>query len=321
MESMTANAPALSPAAPKRKRKSLSSRIWDHRYIYLLMFPGVASVLLFHYVPLYGIQLAFKEFNFALGIWGSPWNGIENFRRMFDNPMFMRALTNTLIISAGRLITGFPVPIILVLLINELRLKRFRKVAQTIMFIPHFISWVVVAGIIINIFNVSTGLYGNLWRHFFDTTPNSILTDPSLFRGLLYGSGIWKSAGWGMVIYLAAIAGIDPGLYESAQLDGANRFQRAIYITIPMLSFAIALNLILSLGSVMDAGFEQIINLYSPQVFRTGDIIDTFVFRFGIVQGRFHIGAAVGLFKSLINCVLLISANQVSKKLSGFSLF
>ena len=304
-----------------KKRKPLSTRIWDHRWVYLLMFPGVFSVLLFHYVPFYGIQLAFKDFNFGLGIWGSPWNGLDNFRRMFDNPMFIRAFQNTIIISIGRLITGFPVPIILVLLINELRGNRFRKISQTILFTPHFISWIVVAGLIFNIFNTTTGLYAHIWRHFFDTHPPSVLVNPDLFRPMLYISGIWKGAGWGMVIYLAAVAGIDPGLYESAQIDGANRFQRAIYITIPMLKFAIALNLILSLGSVMDAGFDQILNLYSPQTFRTGDIIDTFVFRFGIVQGRFHIGAAVGLFKSVINCFLLIGANYASRKLSGFSLW
>jgi len=305
----------------KRKRIPLSKRIWDHRWVYVLMFPGVFSVLLFHYVPMYGIQLAFKEFNFQLGIWGSPWNGLDNFRMMFDNPMFMRAFSNTLIISFGRLVTGFPAPIILVLLLNELRNKNFKKVSQTVLFIPHFVSWIVVAGIIFNLFNASTGIYGHLWRTIFDTPAPPILTNADLFRGQLYISSIWKSAGWGMVIYLAAIAGIDPGLYESAELDGANRLQRALYITIPMLKFAIALNLVLTLGSVMDAGFEQIFNLYSTPVYRTGDIIDTFVFRFGIVQGRFHTGAAVGLFKSVINCILLVAANHASKKLSGFALF
>ena len=304
-----------------KKPKTLSTRIWDHRYVYLLMLPGIAAVILFHYVPMYGIQLAFKDFNFRLGIWGSPWNGLDNFRMMFDNPLFQRAFWNTLIISFGRLLTGFPVPIILVLLINELKNQKFKKVTQTVLFMPHFVSWIVIAGLIFNMFNVTTGLYGNLMRMITGETPRSILTDPALFRGQLYISAIWKNAGWGMVIYLAAIAGIDPGLYESAQLDGANRFQQAIFITIPMLTFAIALNLILSLGSVMDAGFEQIFNLYSEPVYRTGDIIDTFVFRFGIVQGRFDVGAAVGLFKSAINCVLLISANYASKKICGFGLW
>jgi len=304
-----------------RKRKPLLQRMWDHRWVYLLMLPGVLSVLIFHYGPFYGIQLAFKNFNFGLGIWGSPWNGLDNFRLMFDNPMFMQAFRNTIIISFGRLVTGFPIPIILVLLLNELRNRKFKMFSQTILFIPHFISWVVVAGLIFNIFNATTGLYGHIWRTLFDTTAPSILTDPALFRGQIYLSSIWKSAGWGMVIYLAAIAGIDPGLYESAQLDGASRFQRAIYITIPMLSFAISLNLILNLGSVMDAGFEQIINLYSVGVYSTGDIIDTFVFRFGIVHGRFDSAAAVGLFKSVINCILLIVANRASARLSGFALF
>ena len=305
----------------KKKRRSLGKRIWDHRYLYLLLLPGIASLIIFHYIPIYGIQIAFRRFRFDLGITGSPWVGLDNIRTMMAHPLFTRAFWNTIIISIGRLVTGFPVPIILVLLINELKSNRFRKVTQTLLFMPHFISWVVVAGLIWNIFNITSGIYGNLWRTLFDTQPRSILVDPGLFRAQLYISGIWKSAGWGMVIYLAAVAGIDPGLYESAQLDGANRFQQAIYITLPMLTFAIALNLILSLGSVMDAGFEQIINLYSEPVFVTGDIIDTFVFRFGIVGGRFDMGAAVGLFKSVINCALLITANKVSAKLSGFALF
>jgi len=303
----------------KKKRKPLGQRIWDHRFVYLLMLPGLASLILFHYVPMYGIQLAFKDFRFNLGIWGSPWVGFDNFRSMISHPMFERAFRNTLIISFGRLITGFPVPIILVLLINELKNQKFKKVTQTLLFMPHFISWIVVAGLIFNLFNVTTGLYGNIARAITGDTPRSILADPALFRAQLYISGIWKGAGWGMVIYLAAIAGIDPGLYESAQIDGANRLQQAIFITIPMLTFAIALNLILSLGSVMDAGFDQIMQLMSEPTQRTGDIIDTFIFRFGIERGQFDLGATVGLFKSVINCILLITSNYVSKKISGFS--
>jgi len=304
---------------PKKKRRPLGQRMWDHRYIYLLMLPGLASLIVFHYVPLYGLQLAFKEFRFNLGIWGSPWVGFDNFRFIFNHPMFERAFWNTLIISFGRLITGFPVPIILVLLINELKNQKFKKVTQTLLFMPHFISWIVVAGLIFNLFNVTTGLYGNIARAITGETPRSVLVDPAVFRAQLYITGIWKGAGWGMVIYLAAIAGIDPGLYESAQIDGANRFKQAIYITLPMLTFAIALNLILSLGSVMDAGFDQIMQLMSEPTLRTGDIIDTFIFRFGIQQGRFHIATSVGLFKSVINCILLVTANYVSKKISGFS--
>ena len=303
-----------------KKRKPLSKKIWDHRYVYILLLPGIASLVLFHYVPMYGIQLAFRQFRFDLGIWGSPWVGLDNFRTILSHPMFERAFRNTLIISFGRIITGFPIPIILVLLINELKNQKFKKITQTMLFMPHFISWIVVAGLMFNLFNTTTGLYGNIMRAITGETPRSILVDPALFRAQLYLSGIWKGAGWGMVIYLAAIAGIDPGLYESAQIDGANRFKQAIYITLPMLTFAIALNLILTLGSIMSAGFEQIINLMREPTLRTGDIIDTFVFRFGIVQGRFDLAATVGLFQSIINCILLVAANFASKKLSGFSL-
>jgi len=310
-----------SPVVYTKVKRPLGRRLWNHKYVYLLLLPGIASLILFHYVPMYGIQLAFKEYRFNLGIWGSPWNGLDNFNLMFRNPMFMRAFTNTLVISLGRLITGFPVPIILVLLFNELRGVKFKKITQSILYLPHFISWIVIAGLIYNLFNVTAGLYGNLYFEITGTTAPSILVNPDWFRAQLYISSIWKSSGWGMVIYLAAIAGIDPGLYESAKIDGANRFQQAIFITLPMLSFAIALNLILNLGSVMDAGFDQIFNLMSEPTLRTGDVIDTFVYRFGIVQGRFDVGAAVGLFKSVINCILLILANKVSAKISGYALF
>jgi len=289
--------------------------------MYLLLLPGLTMLIVFDYFPLYGIQLAFKQFRFNLGIWGSPWVGFDNFMLMFNNPQFVRALRNTIIISLGRLVTNFPVPIILVLLFNELKNQRFRKVSQTILYLPHFISWIIIAGLMYNMFNVTSGIYGKLYRDITGSTAPSILVNPAIFRAQLYITSIWKGAGWGMIIYLAAIAGIDPGLYESARLDGANRFQMAVYITIPMLAFAVAINLILSMGGIMSAGFDQIFNLYSPQTYSTGDVIDTFVFRFGIVQGKFDIGAAVGLFKNIVGCMLVLIVNKIADWLGGYNIF
>jgi len=306
---------------PVKKRKPLSARIWAHRYLYLLLLPSLVMLIVFDYFPLYGIQLAFKQFKFNLGIWESPWVGLNNFSLMFRNPQFVRAFRNTIIISFGKLISGFPVPIILVLLFNELKNNKFRKVSQTILYLPHFLSWIIIAGLIYNLFNVTNGVYGKLYRELTGTTAPSILINPAFFRTQLYVSSIWKGAGWGMIIYLAAIAGIDPGLYESAKLDGANRAQMAFYITVPMLAFAVAVNLILSMGGILSAGFDQILNLYSEQTYSTGDVIDTFVYRFGITQGKFDIGAAVGLFKNVVGCALVLIANKVAGWVGGHNLF
>ena len=304
-----------------RRKKSLAAKIWEHRYLYLLLLPGLSMLIVFDYFPLYGIQLAFKQFKFNLGIWESPWVGFANFQLMFRNPQFVRAFWNSIIISFGKLFTGFPVPIILVLLFNELKNQKFRRISQTILYLPHFLSWIIIAGLIYNMFNVTNGVYGKLFRELTGTTAPSILINPSHFRAQLYISSIWKGAGWSMIIYLAAVAGIDPGLYESARLDGANRFQMAMYITLPMLAFAVAINLILSMGGILSAGFDQILNLYSPQTYSTGDVIDTFVYRFGITQGKFDIGAAVGLFKNVIGCALVLIANKIAGWLGGHNLF
>jgi len=315
-------APKIAPPSKnKARRKSLLQRMLGYRYVYLLLLPGIVTLIVFNYFPMYGIQLAFKNFRFIDGIWGSPWVGFDNFTMIFSTPGFMSVLKNTLIISVMKLITGYPVPIILCLLLNELKSTRFKKVTQTVLYLPHFLSWVIIAGLIYNIFSATGGLYGKVFRDLFQSTPTPILTDVDFFRPLLYISSIWKSAGWNMIIFLAAIAGIDPGLYESAALDGANRFQKAIYITLPSLAFAISITLILSLGGIMSAGFDQVFNLYSPQVYAKGDIIDTYIFRLGVGQGRFDVATAIGLFNSVVGLVLILLANKIAGLLGDHAIF
>lgn len=312
---------AAAKKAPARiSGQTLRRRIYNHRYLYLLIIPGMLVLLIFSYLPMYGIQLAFKKFMYNEGIWGSPWVGFTNFEKIFKNPEFWIAFRNTLIISFGKIITGFPVPIILALLLNELKSRKFKKVSQTLMYLPYFVSWIVIAGLITNLFSVNTGIYGKVLQSF-GVQPTMILGNPDYFRPLVYLSSIWKGAGWGTIIYLAALSGIDPSLYESARLDGAGRLQQMWYITLPCLTFAISVNLILDIGGAMNAGFDQIFNLYSAGTYSVGDVLDTYVYRLGIADGKFEMSTAVGLFKSVVNCLLLVAANKSAKLLGQEGLY
>lgn len=297
----------------KTKRPEIINRMWQQRYLYILLIPAIGSLLLFDYVPMYGIQIAFKKYMVSLGITGSPWNDFANFKRMFGDPDFWLVTKNTLIISFGKIITGFPVPIILALLLNELRSNKFKRITQSILYLPYFISWIVIAGLIYNMLSVQVGVYGKVYQSLFQAAPPIILGNPGAFRAELYISSIWKGAGWGMIIYLAAMSGIDTQLYESANMDGAGRWKKMWHITLPGLSFAIVLNLIMAVGGVMNANFDQIFNLYSPTVYKVGDVIDTYVYRLGITNGRYDLSTAVNLFKSVVNALLLISADRVAK--------
>lgn len=304
-----------------KKKYKLLQELNNYKYIYLLILPGMLFFLIFSYTPMYGIILAFKKFMYNKGIGGSPWVGLTNFTALFKNADFWRAVKNTLIISFGKIIIGFPVPIILALMLNELRSLKFKKATQTVLYLPHFISWVIMAGLIYNMFSVTNGAVGKVLKSWFDMEPTRILGNPAYFRTLVYLSNIWKGAGWGTIIYLAAISGVNPELYESAVLDGASRFKQMLYITIPSLAFAISINLILDIGGVMNAGFDQIFNLYDAGVYQVGDIIDTYVYRLGIQNAKYEMSTAVGLFKSVINCVLLITANKITNMLGQEGLF
>ncbi len=291
-----------------------------YRFLYLLVLPGIAFFLLFDYAPLYGIILAFKKFMYNKGITGSPWVGFANFQYIFKDSGFWNAVRNTIIISFGKLIIGFPAPIILALLLNELRREGVKRVFQSILYLPHFFSWVIVAGLVFNLFSATSGAISRLVVQL-GGSPLSILGNPAAFRPLVYATAVWKGAGWGTIVYLAAIAGISPELYESAYMDGAGRWQRMRYITLPSLSYAIFILLILDVGYLMEAGFDQIFNLYNPSTYPVGDIIDTYVYRLGVVMARYDRSTAIGLFKSVINCALLLGTNRIVKALGYEGLF
>lgn len=314
-------APRKSPSAKKQTKFSkLLREIYKNRFLYLLLLPALLTYLLFHYFPMGGLQLAFKSYNAQLGIWGSEWVGFQHFERLFRTPEFLTALRNTFIISFGRLIFEFPCPIILAILLNEMRMPKLKKVYQTVYTFPHFLSWVIVGGIIIRFFG-STGPINHALS-FLGMEKVQFLSNSSTFRPFLYLTSIWKTAGWNAIIYLAAIAGISPELYEAATVDGASRFRRIWHITIPGLAPIILIQFILQIGNIMNGGFDQIFNMYNSVVRPVSDILDTYVFRL-TYEGLSDYGfsTAVGLFKSVINLFMLLVANKITKLLTGSSLY
>ncbi len=302
------------------EKNSLLNEIRRNRYIYLMITPGLIFYLIFAYGPMPGLMLAFKKYIFADGIWGSPWTGFKNFHAVFTEPDFLRAFRNTILISAGKIIFVFPIPITLALLITEIRLVRFPKIIQTVYTFPHFLSWVVIAGIVINIFS-SRGAINNLLVEL-GGSRKLFLADSGMFRPMLFFLDAWKEAGWSSIIYLAAISTIDQSLYESADIDGANRLQMAVHITIPSILYMITLLLILRVGQVMNAGFMQILNLYNPAVYDVGDIIDTYVYRITFHRAPdFGYSTAVGMFKAVLNFILVILADRVAKRFGQMGIF
>jgi putative aldouronate transport system permease protein len=288
--------------------------MYRYRIFYLLLLPGLLYFIVFAYVPMYGAILAFKSFNFGKGIMGSPWSGLENFRQVFLFPDFWVAFQNTIIISFGRMIFEFPVGIILALLINEVGRSHLKRVYQTIYTFPHFISWVVLSGVLINILGDS-GIFNELLVQI-GIGAQGFFVDSSVFRWMLFITSDWKEAGWGAIIYLAAIAGINPELYEAAYVDGANRWHQLWSITLPSIMPTISIMLILAVGGIMNAGFDQIFNLYNGAVYNVADIIDTFVYRLGFQMGtNYGLVTAIGLFKSVIGCLMLFAANYLVKRL------
>jgi putative aldouronate transport system permease protein len=303
-------------------KKPLLKRIFYYRWIYLLLLPGLIQIAIFAYGPLYGIQIAFRSFNFFDGIWGSPWVGLDNFRFMFNNPFFFTAVRNTVTISLMHLTFGFPAPIILAIFINELRSTKLKRSLQTIFTFPHFLSWIVISGMVFRIFAFD-GLLNSFIQTLFSTEwRNIVFLDGGQYRWFLVFSGIWQGAGWSSIIYLAAIAGIDQEQYESATIDGANRWHKIWYITWPGMKMTALLLLILAIGGIMGGNFDQIFNTYNPSVFSHGDIISTFVTRTlrGTLPNHGFL-TSVGVFNGLINAALLLGANYFVKRIQGTALF
>lgn len=284
-----------------------------------MLAPAILTYIVFQYGPMYGITVAFKDFWVSKGIMGSPWVGLKHFQLFWEDEKFWQVFQNTIIISLQRLVFAFPAPIIIALLLNEVRTTWFKRWVQTIVYLPHFFSWVILSGILFSLLSdgglvnrIITGLGGE--KIFF-------LMDSQYFRPLLVLSHIWKEAGWGTIIYLAALASISPELYEAAVVDGANRWKQMRHITLPSLVPTISILFILAVGGLMDGGFDQVFNLYNPTVYDVGDIIQTYVYRIGLAGGKISEGAALGVFLSAINVVLLFSVHKISKRLTGHGLF
>jgi putative aldouronate transport system permease protein len=290
------------------------------KMLYLFFSIPVILYIVFHYMPMYGVIIAFKKYRIADGILGSQWNNFEHFKMLFGSLFFMRIMRNTLLISFYRLIFGFPAPIILALLLNEVGNMPFKRITQSISYLPHFMSWVVLAGIMIEVLSPQRGIVGYIYTLLGREAPN-LLINKRLFRPMLILTGIWKDVGWGTVMDLAAFSSIDPGLYESAAIDGATRFQRAIFITIPSIIPVITILFILSLGAILNAGFDQIFNLYTPLVYEVADIIDTYVYRVGLIERKYDFSTAVGLFKNVIGVMLLLGTNAVIKRFSEYGIW
>ncbi|MDI4644288.1 ABC transporter permease [Cohnella hashimotonis] len=296
--------------------KRFGKEIYKSRYLYILLLPTVLFYVLFQYFPMYGVLLAFKEYHIREGILRSPWIGMNNFEELVKQSEFWRAFRNTIIISVGRIVLEFPAAIALALLINEVVRQKLKKFYQTVYTFPHFISWVIVSGIMFN-FLSNDGVLNQIIAAL-GFGKQTFLTDPGLFRPIIFLSNIWKEIGWSAIIYLAAIAGINPELYEAARVDGAGRWQQLRAITWPSIRGTAAILLILAVGNAMNGGFDQIFNLYNPGVYATGDIIDTYVYRAAFSDGSsFGVTTAVGLFKAVLNFALLYGANYMVKKLGG----
>ena len=312
-------------AAAVRERTKRRKRRWTEivrdRQLYLMFLPILVWLIMFRYVPMYGLQIAFRNFRFADGISGSEWVGFDHFVRMFGSPEFFLLLRNTLLLNVYQLVFQFPAPIVLALMLNEVRNRTFKRVSQTLLYVPHFISWVVLGGIIIAILSPSTGIINNIRVQLFGAEPVHYLISNRWWVFWFIVSGIWKSAGWGTIIYLAAISGIDPQLYEAATIDGAGKFRQIFHITLPGISGTIAILLILNLGGFIEIGFEQIYMLQNAVVREVAEVIPTYVYRAGLRNGLFSYTAGIGFFQSVVGLVLVWGANKAVKGLGGSGLW
>ena len=301
-------------------RNDFLRRLVAQRYLFLLMLPGIIYFIVFKYTPMYGAIIAFKDFNPRVGILESPWAGLKYFKQFFDSPFCWRLIRNTLLLSLYDLIFNFPVPIIFALLLNEVRCKRYKKAVQTISYLPHFISVVIVVGLMKTMFSPNGGVVNSLLS-MFGVDPINFFSEKGWFRTLYVGSGIWQSFGWGSIIYLASMAGIDPGLYEAARLDGAGRFRCMWNITLPAIRPTITILFIMRLGKLLSVGFEKAILMYSPATYEVSDLISTYVYRYGILKANYSFGAAVDLMNSVVALILIFVANKICQKVSDTSLW
>lgn len=291
-----------------------------YKYLYLMLLPGVLYIIIFHYVPMFGLVISFEDYKIFKGISGSPWVGLGNFQTLFSSAKFYLVMRNTFLISIYKIVIGFPMPILVAILINEVRNKFFMKSVQTVIYLPHFISWIVASGLVISFLSPTDGFINNIIR-FFGGAPIFFMGSSEYFRGILVVSDIWKEVGWGAIIYLAALAGVPMELNEAAIIDGANKIKRIVYVTLPYIVPTIIILLLLRIGGVLNAGFDQVFAMYNSAVYDVGDILDTYVYRVGIIETKYGFSAAVGLFKSLLAVTFLLTANWIAKRADQESLF
>ena len=290
------------------------------RVFYLLLVPAVALLIVFKYVPLYGVGIAFVDYNIVKGVLGSAWNNFKWFEWVFNDHFFWRVLRNTVILSLLRLAFGFPAPILLALLLNEVRNTSFKRSVQSISYLPHFLSWVVLGGIIKELLSTQRGVVPYLMT-VVGLEPINFLTNIPTFRALLVATGIWQGIGWGSIIYLAALSGIDPELYESATVDGANRLQMALRVTLPALAPIMMILFLLQLGNILEQGWDQIFNLYNDVVVSVSDVFETLVYRSGIEGPRYSYATAINLFQNVVGFALLMLANQIVRRRNEYAIW
>ncbi|NLK69055.1 MAG: sugar ABC transporter permease [Clostridiaceae bacterium] len=288
--------------------------------LHILIIPGVILVFIFHYIPMFGIMMAFQKFVPAKGFWNSDWVGLDNFRYIFNMPNIWNVMWNTVYIAVMKIAANLVVPIVFALLLNEVRKNSFKRTIQTIIYFPHFLSWVILGGVLIDVLSPTSGII-NQFLGIFGIDPIYFLGNAKWFPYTLVITNTWKEFGYNTIVYLAALTAIDPTLYEAAVVDGAGRWKQTWHITLPGILPIVTLMTVLSLGNVLNAGFDQVFNLYSPSVYSTGDVIDTMVYRIGMVEAQFSVSAAIGLFKSVISFVLVVISNKLANKYAGYRVF
>ncbi len=308
----------------RKHRKGLYTNLCRYWQLYLFLLLPILYLLVFKYTPILGLQIAFKKYSIAGGIWGSKWIGLNNFQRFFTSYQFRRVLPNTILLSFYQLLASFPLPIILALCFNAMRVKRYKKFAQTLTYIPHFISTVVLVGMLFQLFNARVGLYGTLYYWFHGVYPaKDLLASPTAFRHMYVWSGIWQNAGWGTIIYVASLTSVDVELHEAAEIDGASRFKRLIHIDFPAIVPTISIMLILNAGNMMNIGFEKVYLMQNDLNRSASEVISTYVYNVGLAAGGgdFSYATAIGLFNSAVNCLLIVIVNAVSKRAGESSLW
>jgi len=301
-------------------QKSLAKRMYEHKTLYLFLLPAVALVVVFNYQPMYGAVLAFKDFKYNLGILGSPWIGVKYFERFLASSEFWNTVRNTVVISALKILFCFPAPILLALLLNELKLLKYKRFVQTVSYLPHFVSWVVVVSIMMVIFTPYGGIINNL-RKSMGLEAIFYMGEKTMFYPLIVSSEIWKGVGWGSILYLSSIAGINPELHEAAICDGAGRLKCVWYVTLPCIKFIIGFQFIMSVSGLLGTNFDQLLLMQQPSNLELSEVIDTYVLAKGLKQGQFGLATAIGLFRTVISFALLLSANFFSKKAFDISIF